>query len=1060
MRRRMPMQDAVFKSSQQGRDVTSTVEIDAELAEADSHRGLRHEIEHAAHFLPAQGPIEVFVHHNTLHAFEDLTFHDAVQAAQERFGANPYFPEAQYRELFDCGRITVADLEAVLNEDLSEHDTEQIDGLGTRRQIRLAMLRHPLRVGPDAELRWVVAETDALETFRPEVPVRTREKLLEGTRKWVTETLAGDAAPSDRYSELIGDFRERFGRHPEQWRERTWERATLQLMWRICRQGVQDAPLVSNSTPKIQHPRDLLLRATGQDINRYVHDLLIRFCGAFLDQGYAHWELPDRDEGLFKAFVSLYSKQRSVPDEWLRGLREELLSLQREQTTPEDSIEESLELLGVADSDRQEFITLTLLSLRGWAGMVWQMETAADWTVRPAAKGSLIEYLAVQLILERQAIAYVGREFSETNASLQSVLADAQKHLAKPQPASLQRRAFLLFQVGQMLGWQPERLLKLTQQQWSELLGEFEAFDATERRRVYHEAFERQYRVAALDAFANHTRQRRAAKTRSESDTTSSATSPATRLSFQLMCCIDDREESFRRHLEEVMPSCETFGAAGFFAVAMKYKGAADSFFKPLCPAVIDPDHYVQEDVGYTFEGVHRTRAQMRNRLGRATYLFHTRSRTFLGGIVAGIAGSLATAPLVARVLFPRLTSRIRSRFGSLLQPPPVTRLQLHRYLDEPGSENGHVGYTLDEMAAIVIRLLQDIGLTQTDAFARLFIICGHGSSSLNNPHESAYCCGACAGKRGGPNARAFAEMANDYRVRLRVAQKGLLIPDSTVFVGSYHNTCDDSVVYFDLDRLPASHRKEFDVARGAIEEARTRNAHERCRRFASAPLTLTPVAALRHVEARAQDLAQARPEYNHATNALCIVGRRAWTRGLFLDRRAFLTSYDPSQDDKDSSILFRILGAAIPVCAGISLEYYFSCVDYVKYGSGSKLPHNLISMLGVMEGSASDLRTGLYQQMVEIHEPVRLLFVIETTAEAMLSIMNRHADIARLCRGNWVQVAVIDAETSKLQLFRNGQFEPYEPSTSELGEVATSLACYEGSREHLPFCSIKEARV
>ena len=323
------MQDAVFKSSQQGRDVTSTVEIDAELAEADSHRGLRHEIEHAAHFLPAQGPIEVFVHHNTLHAFEDLTFHDAVQAAQERFGANPYFPEAQYRELFDCGRITVADLEAVLNEDLSEHDTEQIDGLGTRRQIRLAMLRHPLRVGPDAELRWVVAETDALETFRPEVPVRTREKLLEGTRKWVTETLAGDAAPSDRYSELIGDFRERFGRHPEQWRERTWERATLQLMWRICRQGVQDAPLVSNSTPKIQHPRDLLLRATGQDINRYVHDLLIRFCGAFLDQGYAHWELPDRDEGLFKAFVSLYSKQRSVPDEWLRGLREELLSLQR-----------------------------------------------------------------------------------------------------------------------------------------------------------------------------------------------------------------------------------------------------------------------------------------------------------------------------------------------------------------------------------------------------------------------------------------------------------------------------------------------------------------------------------------------------------------------------------------------------------------------------------------------------------------------------------------------------------------------------------------------------------
>ena len=133
--------------------------------------------------------------------------------------------------------------------------------------------------------------------------------------------------------------------------------------------------------------------------------------------------------------------------------------------------------------------------------------------------------------------------------------------------------------------------------------------------------------------------------------------------------------------------------------------------------------------------------------------------------------------------------------------------------------------------------------------------------------------------------------------------------------------------------------------------------------------------------------------------------------------------------------------------------------MDYVKYGSGSKLPHNLVSMLGVMEGSASDLRTGLYQQMVEIHEPVRLLFVIETTAEAMLSIMDRHEGIGRLCRGGWVQLAVIDAETSKLQLFRGDHFEPYEPSTDELPEAASSLACYEGSRDHQPFRSIKETR-
>ena len=1040
----------IQRQIQQGRNVVSSVQQQDSTSELSHSHDLRHVVEHAAHLLPAQGPIEVFVHHNTLHAFEDRPFDEAVKAAQQRFGANPYFPEARYRELLNQGRITVADLNAVLKDDLGAHDTETIDGLGTRRQIRMAMLRHPLRVGPDAELRWAVAETDTLEKFRPEVPVRTREKLLDGTRTWLTERLSEQGFWDNDFCELMGDLLQRFGRRPGQWREPVWEEVTLQLLWRICRRGVDNVPSIRHDEVKLLHPRDLLLKATGEDINRYTHDVLIRFCGAFLDQGYAEWELPDRDAGLYSAFVSFYSKLRTTPDEWMRGLSEELTSLKREATSAEQSIEDSLELLGVADDDREEFITQTLLSLRGWAGMVWQMESAADWAVRPAPKGSLLEYLAVQLILERQAIAYVGREVFETNGPLRDVLSEASSRVVAPQSRNLERRAFLLLQVGEMLGWQPQNLLELSPEEWTDLVGEVENFSAIERRRIYHEAYERKYRVAALDAFAVHSRKRQQRRT-----SQSSATSQ--RPSFQIVCCIDDREESFRRYIEEVTPSCETFGAAGFFAVAMKYKGATDGFYKPLCPAVIDPDHYVQEDVGYTFEGVHQNRAQRRSRLGRATYLFHTRSRTFVGGIVAGITGSLATAPLVARVLFPHLTSRIRSRFGSLLQPPPVTRLQLLRFQETPGPENGHIGFTLQEMANIVERLLQDIGLTKTETFSRLFVVCGHGSSSLNNPHESAYCCGACAGKRGGPNARALAEMANDWRVRAMLVERGLMIPDDTVFVGSYHNTCDDSVVYFDLDRLPASHRPDFEVARTTIEEARKRNAHERCRRFASAPLTLTADEALRHAESRAQDLAQARPEYNHATNALCIVGRREWTRGLFLDRRAFLTSYDPAQDDEESSILFRILAAAIPVCAGISLEYYFSCVDPVKYGSGSKLPHNLVSMLGVMEGSASDLRTGLYQQMIEIHEPLRLLFVIESTPEAMLSIINRHEGIGRLCRGDWVQLAVIDAETSKLQLWRKGRFKPYEPATDELPEVASSLACYEGSRDHLPFRSITE---
>ena len=117
--------------------------------------------------------------------------------------------------------------------------------------------------------------------------------------------------------------------------------------------------------------------------------------------------------------------------------------------------------------------------------------------------------------------------------------------------------------------------------------------------------------------------------------------------------------------------------------------------------------------------------------------------------------------------------------------------------------------------------------------------------------------------------------------------------------MGCYHNTCDDSVTWYDLDRISIRHRILFETAKAEIDEARKRSAHERCRRFESAELSLSFDNALRHVEGRAEDLSQTRPEYGHATNALCFVGRREWSRGLFLDRRAFLTSYDPRQDDE-----------------------------------------------------------------------------------------------------------------------------------------------------------------
>jgi uncharacterized protein YbcC (UPF0753/DUF2309 family) len=325
----------------------------------------------------------------------------------------------------------------------------------------------------------------------------------------------------------------------------------------------------------------------------------------------------------------------------------------------------------------------------------------------------------------------------------------------------------------------------------------------------------------------------------------------------------------------------------------------------------------------------------------------------------------------------------------------------------------------------------------------------------LNNPHKAAYDCGACSGAAGGPNARALAAMLNDPRVREIIASRGLSIPGDTYFLGGQHNTTTDEIDFFDLDLVPKSHHKDLESARTTLDQTCERNAHERCRRFYSVPLNVSTATAHRRAAERSQDLAQTRPEFGNASNAIAFVGRRSRVRGLFMDRRAFMHSYDPDQDDAEATILGRILGPVVVVCSGINLQYYFSHVDSPGWGSGTKLPHNVTSLLGVMDGHASDLRCGLPWQGVEIHEPVRLLFIFETRPEAMYKIMARNPLVKRVLMNGWGQLALLDPDSPNILLFRNGEFVSYQPTKTELPVAPSSIEWYRGWRDHLGFAQI-----
>lgn len=1000
---------------------------------SEPHSRLQHAIEHASHLLPSQGPITVFIHHNTLHAFESLPFEQAVERGAEIFGCHPYLTEERFREALAKGRIRVSDLRAVLQEDLGSRADEPILGFGTRLDLRMSMLQFPLGDGPAAVLRWFVAETDALRTFRSDVSAATRAKIIAECRRWVMRDLRGGNGRPAWVTELFKEFG---ASGIEMWPEKTWEAFTLETLWRVCQQGVHGVP--HSATPPatpVRH-RDLLLAVGESDSDPLVQEVLIRFCAAFLDQGVSHWPMPDREAGFFRAFCSLYRHGNGPPDRWMSGLAVELARLADANVEPLESARESLTALGVPESEWDDYLSATLLALRGWGGIIQQVEERGDRVAHQIPKGTLIGFVAIRLLLERFALAHQAREALGYAGPLSELRDELRRRLPKWTPPAVEERAFPVFQLAQVLGWAPDELSRLTPGEWALLLREIEGFSNVPRRRVFHLAFERRFHTQTLDALALHARRK--------------PRDPR----FQLVTCLDEREESFRRHAEEVAPDCETYGAAGFFGVPMYYRGAADAHYVPLCPIVITPGHWVEEQVDVSLEEAHRRLRKTQKAVGTVAHTAHGASRSLaLGALITGGLGVLASIPLVARILFPRLTSKVRKHLGRFVRTPKETQLKLDRQQEPPGEGNGHVGFLLAEKVAMGERFLRDIGLIS--GFARLVMVIGHGSNSMNNPHKSAYDCGACGGSPGAPNGRAAAQILNDEAVRGELRQRGIDIPNTTWFVGGFHNTCDDSVTLADLGRIPDSHKKELEHVMRDMEETCDRNAHERCRRFMSAPLTLTPREARQHVEGRSEDLAQTRPELGHATNAICLVSRRERSRGLYFDRRAFLTSYDPTQDTPDAAVLTRTMSAVFPVCGGINLEYYFSHVDSPGYGCGTKLPHNVSALLGVMDGAASDLRTGLPWQMTEIHEPVRLLIVCEAPAEVVMTMLKKNPMMMQMTANEWVILAVQDPDTQAIQVFKTGSFRPYTPLADHLPQAGTSIDWYRGWRDHLEFAEL-----
>lgn len=504
------------------------------------------------------------------------------------------------------------------------------------------------------------------------------------------------------------------------------------------------------------------------------------------------------------------------------------------------------------------------------------------------------------------------------------------------------------------------------------------------------------------------------------------------RISFQAVFCIDDRECSFRRYLEKNNPTCETFSTAGFFNVAFYFQPEHGKFSTKVCPAPQFPNYLIKE---YEAQKRHKKNSH-----------FNRNTHGFFGGLVtAPTMGFWSALKMAKSILYPTETEALVSSFKHMDRNG---KLSIEAKTPDKKVGDLQVGFTNEEMVEKAEGLLKGIGLVEH--FSSIIYLIGHGASSVNNTHYAGYDCGACCGRSGSANARVAAYMVNKPFVREELKKRGIHIPTSTQFVGGLHDTTRDEVEFYDeeilTDENKISHQKNIQIFLKSLDE----NAKERSRRFLLMDSKGDAKKIHDKVKLRSLSLFEPRPEWNHATNTLCIIGKRSNNKHLFLDRRTFLNSYD-YKIDPEGSILLGILNAVAPVCGGINLEYYFSRIDNYRLGAGTKLPHNVMGLIGVANGMDGDLRTGLPKQMINIHDPLRLLVTVEHFPEIVLKTIQTNPATYEWFINEWVHLVVVHPENKSLFVFKNGKFESYLPFTKEIKTAENLEQIFEHIGENLP---------
>ena len=1056
-------------------------------ADIESRRmELRGVVRLAGEVIAQYWPMRTFVHHNPLHSLEYLPFEETVRRGKQFMGGNGYLPGPVYRGYLKSGRIRSRHLDDALKPLV--HDKHLV--IGSRPVSHGDVLRACLAEGLCTPI--VEPLDDQLPDPSNDLIDRLADRLesvliFPDLRQRIHAIVEGDEAALGRWLTL------------SHWCDDTF----------------------------------------GTQIVRQINDQLIKWCEAFLDEGHATWAMPGREQGLYGAWRQLAAREWS-----LCGIADSRRKIARLPEYPEDALLESLDALGIPSALQQDYLSLQLTALPGWAGFIKWRGEERDYPWQQAYPAGLVKFLAIRLWYARELVqkacqeqlgiegrydavtAYMRAHPEEYYLRRQRVagrlpalyaeevdrLAHQKSHgwktvldryrtevVPRQETAARRGAARKLLALARSLEIDTAQLADASPADLKQMVDWMEAFPESDHGPVWLKAFEAGYQDRLLGTITRA----RAASAPPASDEKQGFVRPHSQSVF----CIDVRSEPFRRHLESTGAN-ETYGFAGFFAAFIRYRAWGKEHDTEQFPVIMRAKNEVREIPRSYLDHVvskHKSRTKMVH--AGHTLLHDLKENVVTPYVMVESLGWFYGLPIFGKTLLPSLYRRWTDWLRRIFVPSIATTLTVdklaptdtaemlaveqqttvrqalqertglrssqitpeliealrQRALSEEGEpvpalvtaatsaglSTEHLttfvavlrqryeinqrsasrqkeritrtGFTLEEQILTVDTALRMMGLTKH--FARLVLFCAHGSTSENNPFESALDCGACGGNEGKPNARVLAMMANNQKVRERLAKKGIEIPSDTHFLAGQVDTTTDDVHLFDLEDAPPTHRAHIARLLEDLKEAARLTSQERCARFPDVTTTLPAHRAASHVRRRSADWSQVRPEWGLSGNTAFIIGPRDLTKGLDLEGRVFLHSYD-YREDPSNRLLEVLLTAPQVVAQWINMEHYFSTVDNDVYGSGSKIYHNVVGRFGIMSGPWSDLRLGLAWQTVmngdvPYHEPMRLLTIVEAPRERIEMLIARHEVLQHFYHNEWVHLVALEPDEGILYRYR-----------------------------------------